>query len=110
MTRYGYCEFIVLSFGISNVSTIFMCLMNGVLKEYLDKFVIVFLNDILIYSKKTEEHEKNLRIVMQVLREHKLYVKLSKCIFYQKRIHYLGNINLADGITMNTKKIEAIRG
>jgi hypothetical protein len=84
--------------------------MNGVFREYLDKFVIVFLDDILIYSKTEEEHEKHLRMVLQVLREHKLYAKLSKCIFYQKKIHYLGHIISADGITVDPEKIEAIRG
>jgi hypothetical protein len=72
-------------FGLSNAPIVFMCLMNEVFKEYLDKFVIFFLDDILIYSKTEEEHEKHLRMVLQVLREHKLYAKLSKCIFYQKR-------------------------
>jgi hypothetical protein len=84
--------------------------MNGVFREYLDKFVIVFLDDILIYSKSEEEHEKHLRMVLQVLREHKLYAKLSKCIFYQKKIHYLGHIISAEGITVDPEKIEAIRG
>ena len=83
MTRYEHCEFMVVPFGISNAPTIFMCLMNGVFKGYLDKFVIVFLDDILIYSKTKEEHEKHLRMVLKVFREHKLYAKLSKCIFYQ---------------------------
>jgi hypothetical protein len=69
-----------------------MCLMKGVFKEYLDKFVIVFIDDILVYSKSKEEHEKHLRMVFQVLRENKLYSKLSKCIFYQKKIHYLGHM------------------
>jgi hypothetical protein len=93
-TRYGHYEF----------------MMNGVFREYLDKFVIVFLDDILIYSKSEEEHEKHLRMVLQVLREHKLYAKLSKCIFYQKKIHYLGHIISAEGITVDPEKIEAIRG
>ena len=83
-TRYGHYEFTTVSFGISNAPTNFMCLMNGVFKEYLDKFVIVFLDAILIYSKIEEEHEQNLRMVLQVLREHKLYAKLSKCIFLSK--------------------------
>jgi hypothetical protein len=100
----------VVPFGLSNAPTIFMCLMNGVFREYLDKFVIVFLDDILIYSKSEEEHEKHLRMVLQVLREHKLYAKLSKCIFYQKKIHYLGHIISVEGITMDPEKIEAIRG
>ena len=69
-------------FGLSNAPIVFMCLMNGLFRECLDKFVIVFLDDILIYSTSEEEHEENLRMVLQVLREHKLYAKLSKCIFY----------------------------
>jgi hypothetical protein len=74
----------VVSFGFSNAPTVFMCLMNGIFREYLDKFVIVFLDDILIYSKYEEEHEQHLRMVLQVLREHQLYAKLSKCSFYQR--------------------------
>jgi hypothetical protein len=97
-------------FGISNASTISMCLMNGVFKEYLDKFVIVFLDDVLIYSRTKKEHEKHLRMVLQVLRENKLYSKLSKCIFYQNNIHYLGRIISADGIAVDPKNIEVIRG
>jgi hypothetical protein len=93
-------------FGLSNASVVFMCLMNGMFKEYLDKFVIVFLDDILIYSKCEEDHEKHSRMVLKVLREHKLYAKLSKCIFYQKKIHYLGHIISADGIVVNPKNIE----
>ena len=71
-------------FGLSNAPVVFMCLMNGVFREYLDKFVIVFLDDVLIYSNSEEENEQHLRMVLQVLREHKLYAKLSKCSFYQK--------------------------
>ena len=69
-TRYGHYEFTVVPFGLSNAPTVFMCLMNGVFREYLYKFVIVFLNDILIYSKSEEEHEHHLRMVLQILREH----------------------------------------
>jgi hypothetical protein len=82
MTRYGHYEFTVVPFGLSNAPIIFLCLMNGVFREYLDKFVIVFLDDILVYSKSEEEHEKHLRMVLQVLRENQLYAKLSKCSFY----------------------------
>ena len=85
-----------------------MCLMNGVFRKYLDKFVIVFLDDILIYSKTKEEHEEHLRIVMQVLREHQLYAKLSKCSFYQGRIHYLGHIISEEGVIVDPEKIRAI--
>jgi hypothetical protein len=108
-TRYGHYEFTVVPFGLSNAPVVFMCLMNGVFREYLDKFVIVFLDDILVYSKSEEEHEQHLRMVLQVLREHQLYAKLSKCSFYQKKIHYLGHIISKDGIVMDPEKIEAIR-
>jgi hypothetical protein len=97
-------------FGLSNASTVFMCLMNDIFKEYFDKFVILFLDDILIYSKLEEEHEQHLRLVLQVLREHQLYAKLSKCSFYEKQIHYLGHIISEEGISMDLENIEAIRG
>jgi hypothetical protein len=108
--RYRHYEFMVVPFVLSNSLVVFMCLMNGVFMEYLDKFVIVFLDDILIYSKTEEEHEHHLIMVLQVLGEHKLYAKLSNCIFYQKKILYLGHIILADGIVVDPKKIKAIRG
>ena len=79
-------------FGLLNAPDVFTCLMNGVFRDYLDKFVVVFLDEILVYSKSEEEHEQHLRMVLQVLREHQLYVKLSKCSFYQRQIHYLGHI------------------
>jgi hypothetical protein len=85
-TKYGNYEFVVMSFGLTNVPVVFMCLMNGIFRNYLDKFVIVFLDYILLYSKSKEEHEHHLRLVFQVLREHQLYAKLSKCSFYQKKI------------------------
>jgi hypothetical protein len=96
-------------FGLSNAPIVFMCLMNGVFQEYLDNFFIVFLDDIIIYSKSEEEHEHNLRMVLKVLREHQLYAKLSKCSFCQKQIHYLGYIISKDGITVDSKKIKSIR-
>jgi hypothetical protein len=108
-TRYGHYEFTVVLFGLSNASVVFMCLMNGVFRVYLDKFVIVFLDDILVYSKPEEEHEKHLRMVLQVLRKHQLYAKLRKCSFYQRQIHYLGHIILEEGIVMDPEKVEAIR-
>ena len=85
-------------FGLTNVPATFMCLMNSVFSRYLDKFVLVFLDDILIYSKNEEEHEEHLRIVLKLLREHKLYAKLSKCDFYKDRIHCLGHIISDEGI------------
>jgi hypothetical protein len=99
----------VVPFGLSNASGVFMFLMNGVFREYLDKFVIVFLDDILIYSKSEEEHEHNLSMVLKVLREHHLYAKLSKCSFYHKQIHYLVHIISTEGIAVDPEKIEAIR-
>jgi hypothetical protein len=90
----------VVPFGLSNAPAVFMCLMNGVFREYLDKFIIVFLDEILIYSKSEEEHEHHLKMVLQVLREHQLYAKLRKCSFYHKQIHYLEHIVLEYGITV----------
>jgi hypothetical protein len=108
-TRYGHYEFTVVSFGLSNAPIVFMCLMNGVFRDYLDKFVIVFLDDILVYSKSEEEHEQHLRMVLQVLREHQLYAKLRKCLFYHEQVHYLGHIISKEGIVVDPEKIEAIR-
>jgi hypothetical protein len=107
-TRYGHYEFTVVPFGLSNAPVVFMCLINGVFREYLDKFVIIFLDDILVYSKSEEKHE-HLRMVLQVLREHQLYAKLRKCSFYRKQIHYLGHIVSKDGIVVDPEKIESIR-
>ena len=76
-TRYGHYEFTVVLFGLTNALVVFMSLMNGVFRDYLDKFVIVFLDDILVYSKSEEEHEQHLRMVLQVLREYQLYAKMT---------------------------------
>jgi hypothetical protein len=84
--------------------------MNGIFKTKLDKFVIVFLDDILIYSKSEEDHEHHLRLVLKLLNEHHLYSKLSKCYFYQNNIHYLGHIISEQGIAIDPEKIKAIRG
>ena len=86
MTRYGHYEFVVLPFRLTNAPATFMCLMNSVLHKYLEKFVLVFIDDILVYSKKKEEHKEHLRIVLQTLREYKLDAKLSKCEFYKDKI------------------------
>jgi hypothetical protein len=84
-TRYGHYEFVVVPFGLTNAPTTFMFLMNNVLNKFLDKFVLVFIDDILIYSKRREEHEEHLKSVLQVLREHKLYAKFSKCDFFKNK-------------------------
>jgi hypothetical protein len=91
-TRYGHYGFVVVPFGLTNAQATLMCLMNLVFEDYLDKFVIVFLDDILIFSKMEEEHDQHSRMVLQVLKKHQLYAKLSKCTFYQRKIHYLGHI------------------
>jgi hypothetical protein len=96
--RYGHYEFVVVPFGLTNEPTTFMCLMNNRINKYLDKFVVVFVDAILVYSKTKEEHEEHLRIVLQVLREHQLYAKFSKCDFFQKKIHYLGHIISTEGV------------
>ena len=82
-TRYGDYEFVVMHFGLTNAPTNFMCMMNNIFSKYLDKFVFLFIDDILVYSKSKEEHEEHLHIVLWVLREHQLYTKFSKCAFYK---------------------------
>jgi hypothetical protein len=84
--------------------------MIGVFMNYLDKFSIVFLDDILIYSKSKEKNEQHLRVVLQVIREDQLYAKLSKCSFYQEHIHYLGHIISKESIAVDLEKIKSIRG
>jgi len=107
-TICGHYEFTVVPFSLTNAPTTFMCLMNNVFNNYLDKLVLVFLDDILFYSKDEEEHAKHLRMLLQVLREHKLYAKLRKCDFYQRKIHYLGHVILEDVISIDLEKFEAI--
>ncbi|WP_423778273.1 reverse transcriptase family protein, partial [Enterobacter hormaechei] len=87
-TRYGLFEFLVMPFGVTNAPAIFMDLMNRVFRPYLDKFIIVFIDDILIYSKTPEDHEQHLRIALQTLREHKLYAKYEKCDFWLKEVKF----------------------
>jgi hypothetical protein len=106
--RFGHYEFTVLPFGLTNALGVFMSLMNGLFCKYLDKFVQVFIDDILIYSWMKKVHDEHLRLVIQCLREHKLYGKLSKFSFYQSRIHYLGHVTSNEGITMDPAKVEAI--
>jgi hypothetical protein len=107
-TQYGHYEFVVVPFGLTNGPATFMCLMNNVLSKFLDKFVLVFIDDILIYSKNREEHEEHLRLVLQVLREHQLYAKFSKCDFFQKQIHYLGHVMSKEGVAVDPDKIRYI--
>ncbi|XP_043811844.1 uncharacterized protein LOC122723519 [Manihot esculenta] len=107
-TRYGHYEFLVMPFGLTNAPAAFMDLMNRIFHPYLDQFVVVFIDDILIYSKTKEEHDQHLRIVLQTLREKQLYAKLSKCEFWLNDISFLGHVVSAEGIRVDPKKIEAI--
>ena len=91
-TRYGHYELIVISFGLTNAPTAFMDLMNRVFHEYLDSFIIVFIDDILFNSKTKEKHDHNLRLTLQVLRQHQLYAKLSKCKFWIRSMTFLGHV------------------
>ena len=108
-TRYGHYEFLVMSFGLTNAPAAFMDFMNRVFKDYLDKFVIVFIDDILIYSQSETEHEHHLRIVLQRLREHRLYAKFSKCEFWLPQVSFLGHIVSKDGILVDPSKIEVVK-
>ncbi|EOY31685.1 Uncharacterized protein TCM_038736 [Theobroma cacao] len=107
-TRYGHYEFLVMPFGLTNAPAVFMDLMNMVFHPYLDKFVIVFIDDILVYSKNDDEHAAHLRIVLQTLRERQLYAKFSKCEFWLKEVVFLGHVVFGAGIYVDPKKIEAI--
>ncbi|GJZ78249.1 putative reverse transcriptase domain-containing protein [Tanacetum coccineum] len=108
-TRYGHFEFQVMPFGLTNASAMFMDLMNRVCKPYLDKFVIVFIDDILIYSKNDEEHEKHLRIILELLKEEKLYAKFSKCDFWLDSVQFLGHVIDHSGVHVDPAKIKAIK-
>ncbi|WVZ84376.1 hypothetical protein U9M48_031414 [Paspalum notatum var. saurae] len=108
ITRFGLYEYIVMSFGLINAPAYFMNLMNKVFMEYLDKFVVVFIDDILIYSKTEEEHEEHLRLVLQKLREYKLYAKLNKCEFWLDQVPFLGHIVSKGGIMVDPGKISSV--
>ncbi|GJZ09865.1 putative reverse transcriptase domain-containing protein [Tanacetum coccineum] len=103
-TRYGHFEFTVMPFVLTNAPAIFMDLMNRVCKPYLDKFVIVFIDDILIYSKSEEEHEVHLKTILDLLKKEKLYAKFSKCEFWLKEVQFLGHVVNHDGIHVDPSK------
>ncbi|GJZ82207.1 putative reverse transcriptase domain-containing protein, partial [Tanacetum coccineum] len=108
-TRYGHFKFTVMPFGLTNAPTIFMDLMNRVCRPYLDKFVIVFIDDILIYSKTLEEHVEHLRLVLELLKKEKLYAKFSKCEFWLREVQFLGHVINGNGIHVDPSKIEAVK-
>jgi hypothetical protein len=108
VSRYGHHEYLVVPFGLTNAPAIFMNLMNKIFMPYLDKFVIVFIDDILIYSKNKEEHAKHSRIALQILREHQLYAMFSKCEFWLDKVEFLGYVISKEGIAVNPSKVASI--
>jgi hypothetical protein len=109
-TRYGLFEYLVMSFGLTNAPAHFMYLMNSVFMPELDKFVMVFINDILKYSRSMKEHEEHLWIVLQRLQEHQLYAMFNKCEFWIKEVPFLGHVVSPEGIAMDLSKVKEVLG
>ncbi|GJZ34944.1 putative reverse transcriptase domain-containing protein [Tanacetum coccineum] len=108
-TRYGHYEFQVILFGLTNTPAMFMDLMNRVCKSYLDKSIIVFIDDILIYSKSKEEHSEHLKIILDLLKKEKLYAKFLKRDFWLESVQFLGNVINSEGVHVDPAKIKAIK-
>jgi hypothetical protein len=107
-TRYDLYEYLVMSFGLTNALAHFMYLMNSVFMPELDKFVVVFIDDILIFSKNEEEHAQYLRVILQRLHDHQLYAKFSKCAFWLKEVPFLGHVISAEGIAVDPSKVQEV--
>ena len=107
-TRYGLYEYLVMSFGLKNAPAYFKYLMNLVFMPELDKFVMVFIDDILVYSENEQDHDEHLRLVMNRLREHQLYAKFSKCEFWLKEVPFLGHILWERGIAVDPTKVQEV--
>jgi hypothetical protein len=107
-TRYGLYEYTVMSFGLTNAPAYFMYLMNTVFMEYLDKFIVVFIDDILIFSKMMEEHEEHLRLVLVKLRSNQLYAKFSKCEFWLTEVIFLGHVISTGGVSVDPSNIKDV--
>ena len=105
MTRYGHFEFIVMPFGLTNAQTAFMDLMHRVFQPYLDQFVVVFIYNILIYSKSEKEHEDHLGVVLQVLRDHSLYAKFNKCEFWLIGVKFLGHVVSTSSVSVDLENV-----
>ena len=108
-TRYGHYEFLVMPFGVSNAPAVFMDYMNRIFQPYLDQFVIIFIDDILIYSKNPQEHAQHLRIVLDILREKQLFAKFSKCEFWLSEVKFLGHVISQGGVAVDQSKVEAVQ-
>ena len=108
-TRYGHYEFVVMPFGLTNAPAAFMRLMNDIFRDYLDKFVIIFIDDILIYSKSKEEHAEHLQKVLERLRSHKLFAKFSKCSFWKREIGFLGHRVSEKGVAVDPEKVKVVK-
>src|SRR3954469_11802672 len=104
ITLYGSYEYTIMSFGLTNAPATFSRLMNYIFMEYLDNFVVVYLDDILIYSKNEEEHVEHLRLILEKLREHKLYAKYSKCEFWLPEVTFLGHVISKDGVAVTPER------
>jgi hypothetical protein len=107
-TRYGLYEYMMMSFGLTNAPAHFMYLMNSVFMEELDKFVVVFIDDILVFSKSKKEHEEHLRVVLQRLCDHQLYAKFSKCEFWLTEVQFLGHVVSSEGISVDPSKVREV--
>jgi hypothetical protein len=107
-TQYGLYEYTVMSFGLTNALAYFMYLMIKLFMEYLDKFVVVFIEDIIIFSKMEEEHEKHLRLVLEKLRSNQLYTKFSKCEFWLTEVAFLGHFISARGVSVDPSKVRDV--
>ena len=107
-TRYGLYEFVVMPFGLTNAPAAFMDLMNRVFRDYLDRFVVVFIDDILVYSKSQEEHEEHLRLILDRLRDEKLYAKFKKCEFWLDQVSFLGHVISGNGLAVDLEKIKVV--
>ena len=107
-TRYEHFEFTMMPFGLTNAPAAFVDLMHRVFQPYLDRFILVFVDDILIYSQSEWEHEYHLRIVLQLLRDHQLYAKFSKCEFWLTNVRFLGHVVLASCVSVDPEKVKVV--